>query len=68
MSEETWSHDDPRWQPHAEASPILQHMLRHKMPLTRKKFIALNWGPDKPEHWGAEDEAEIPEPLREAHG
>lgn len=33
--------------------------------LTRDNYILHNWGPEPPEPWTVEHEAEIPEPLQD---
>lgn len=40
-------------------------MINHGRPLTRDNYILHNWGPEPPEPWTAEHEAEIPEPLQD---
>jgi hypothetical protein len=42
----TWAHDDPRWEPHAKADPVLKDMLAGKGPLTRQAWLDWAWGPD----------------------
>jgi hypothetical protein len=43
----------------------LDWMMSKGMPLTRDSYILANWGPEPPEPWTAEHEAEIPEPLQD---
>lgn len=52
----------------APGDPILAGMLRDNLPLSRRVYVALAWGGEPPEHWTAEHELEIPEPLRTARG
>jgi hypothetical protein len=55
---------DPALALAAETSPTLQYMIKNGLPLTREKWISLNWGGDRPNPWTAEDEALVPEPWQ----
>ena len=48
----------------AKTDPILDHMIRHNLPLNRQTWIDVNYGGEPPDPWTAEDEAEVPEPLQ----
>ena len=39
-------------------------MLEDGIPITRKNYVAFNWG-KKPKPWTAEHEAELPEELQD---
>ena len=55
---------DPRLLEAARYSPTLKHMIESGLPLTREKWISLNYlgRPQKP--WNGEHEGEVPEPWR----
>jgi hypothetical protein len=44
--------------------PLLDWMREHGVPITRDKFIALNWG-NVPDPWTPEDEDNLPEELQD---
>lgn len=46
------------------SSPVLEHMVKHGVPLTRENYIAMNWGGAAPGEWTAEHEADLPEIFR----
>ena len=50
--------------PVVAASPVLDHMKKHGMPLTRAAYLAFNYD-EVPDPLPAEIEAEIPHELRE---
>jgi hypothetical protein len=49
----------------ADSDPAVARMLKRNLPLTRDTYLGLAWGADAPEVWGAEHEAEVPEPFRD---
>jgi len=56
---------DPRLLAEAEYSPTLAYMIKHGIPLTREKWISMNYMGQPPEPWTAEHEGEVPEPWRD---
>jgi hypothetical protein len=44
----------------------LRQRKRYGRPLTRKTWIALAYGADKPDPWTPHDEMEVPEPFQYA--
>lgn len=48
----------------AQYSPTLKYMLEHNIPLTREKWISINYLGHPPEPWTDEHEAEVPMPFR----
>ena len=63
----TLSRDDPRIVRAAHTDPVLRAMLKDVLPLTRKVWLELNYGEEPGPHdgWSAEQEQEVPEPLRD---
>jgi hypothetical protein len=55
---------DPRLLEAARYSPTLKHMIKNGLPLTREKFISMNYLGHPPEPWTDEHEAELPEPFQ----
>ena len=55
---------DPRLLEAAKHSDILRHMIENGLPLTREKWISMAWGGHPPQPWTAENEEEVPAPLR----
>jgi hypothetical protein len=45
--------------------PVAQTMKRNGLEITRANYIAFNWGNTAPEPWTAENEAELPNELRD---
>ncbi len=66
----TESQIDPRLLEEAEHDPVLKYMLEHGIPLTREKYISLNYIGHPPEPWTEEDERQLPSifQLESAHG
>jgi hypothetical protein len=56
---------DPRLLHEAQYSPTLARMIRERMPLTREKWISLNYLGHPPKPWTGEHEAEVPAPWRD---
>lgn len=52
---------DQRLLQEAQHDPTLNWMIKNGAPLTRQKWIELNWGGETPQPWTAEDEAQLPE-------
>jgi hypothetical protein len=44
---------------------LVAFMLREKIPLTRKNYIALNYLGELPDDWKPKDEADLPEKLQD---
>jgi hypothetical protein len=40
--------------------PVVEHMQRHGIPVTRENFIEWNWPDGKPDPWEADHEADLP--------
>jgi hypothetical protein len=55
---------DPRLLEAARYSGTLRHMIQDGLPLTREKWISMNYMGQPPEPWTAEHEAEVPEPFQ----
>jgi hypothetical protein len=55
---------DPRLIEAARHDGTLRHMIKNDLPLTREKWMAMNYLGDPPKPWTAEHEAEVPEPWR----
>ena len=55
---------DPRLLREAKYSPTLEYMIKNGIPLTREKWISMNYLGHPPEPWTAEHEADVPEPWR----
>ncbi len=53
---------DPRL---VEAAPTLAYMINKGIPLTRERWIKLNWLGDPPQPWCIEHEMEVPAPWRD---
>jgi hypothetical protein len=46
--------------------PVVQWLVSMNIPVTRENYITHNWpGPDMPEEWTGEHEAELPEELQD---
>ena len=45
-------------------SIVLDYMKKHKIPLTRENYLKIAYLGDPPEELGAEEEAEIPDEIR----
>lgn len=59
--------NDPIWQRYAKEYPIIGHMLKNGDPLTRERWLTLNYMPDDvPEHIPGEIEDLMPPPFRRA--
>jgi hypothetical protein len=56
---------DPRLLQEAKYSPTLAYMIKNGLPLTREKWISMNYMGHPPEPWTAEHEAEVPAPWRD---
>jgi hypothetical protein len=63
----TMDRNDPRWAQFASHDHILRHMLQDGLPLTRETWLSLSYGraPGPHEAWTAEQEGELPLPLRD---
>jgi hypothetical protein len=48
----------------ARYSPTLAYMIKHGLPLTREKWISMNWPDGAPKPWTAEHEMEVPRVWR----
>jgi hypothetical protein len=57
---------DPELLREARHSPTLAYMIENGLPLTREKWISLNYVGRPPEPWTDEHEAEVPESLQRA--
>lgn len=55
---------DPRLLEAAQYSPTLEHMINNGLPLTREKWISMNYLGHPPDPWTDEHEAEVPEPFQ----
>lgn len=55
---------DPRLLEAAKDDGILRRMIREHLPLTREKWISMNWLGHPPHPWTAEHEEEVPEPFK----
>jgi hypothetical protein len=55
---------DPRILEAAKDDGILRHMIRAGVPLTREKWLSMNYLGHPPQPWTSEHEAEVPEPFR----
>jgi hypothetical protein len=49
----------------AKHDPTLDYMIKKGIPLTRERWIKLNWLGDPPEPWCIEHEMEMPEFLQD---
>jgi hypothetical protein len=56
---------DPRLVEAAKNDPTLAYMFNKGIPLTRERWIKLNWLCDPPQPWGVEHEMEVPAPWRD---
>jgi len=56
---------DPRLVEAAKHDPTLDYMIKKGIPLTRERWIKLNWLADPPQPWGVEHEMEVPEPWQD---
>ena len=56
---------DPRLVEAAKNDPTLAYMIKKGIPLTRERWIKLNWLADPPQPWGLEHEMEVPELLQD---
>jgi hypothetical protein len=45
--------------------PVVEHMQRHGIPVTRENFIEWNWPDGKPDPWEADHEADLPDELQD---
>ena len=52
---------DPRLVEAAKHDPTLDYMIKKGIPLTRERWIKLNWLADPPHPGGVEHEMEVPE-------
>jgi hypothetical protein len=43
--------------------PVVEHLKRIGLPITRERVIDFNWPDGKPEPWEADHEADLPEEL-----
>jgi hypothetical protein len=48
----------------AKNDGILRRMIQSGAPLTRAKWINMNWLGNPPKPWTSEHEAEVPEPFQ----
>jgi len=48
----------------SRSDQVLREMLLARMPLDRETYLAMCWGPDLPDPWTAEHEAEVPPPFK----
>lgn len=44
----------------ARTDPLLRHMIKHGVPLTRQNYVGMAYGPGEPDEWTAEHEAMLP--------
>lgn len=44
--------------------PLVTWMRNHNIPVTRDRYIGLNWPDGEPDPWTPEDEAQLPEELQ----
>ena len=51
---------DPELLREAQHSPTLAKMIREGMPLTREKWISLNYLGNPPKRWTGEHEGQVP--------
>jgi len=58
---------DPRLVEAAKHDPTLAYMINKGIPLTRERWIKLNWLGDPPQPWGVEHETEVPELFAGPH-
>jgi hypothetical protein len=56
---------DPRLVEAAKNDPTLAYMINKGIPLTRERWIKLNWLAYPPQPWGVEHEMEVPELLQD---
>ena len=55
---------DPELLREARHSPTLTYMIKNGLPLTREKWISMNYLGHPPEPWTDEHEAEVPTPFQ----
>ncbi len=48
-----------------DPNPLLDWMRQNGVPITRKKYIALNWGSNIPDPWTPNDEDMLPDQLQD---
>jgi hypothetical protein len=48
-----------------EWNPLVEHMIRRGIPVTRENYLDLNFPEGIPEHYGAEHEASLPSYLQD---
>jgi hypothetical protein len=65
VTEMTEKEIDPRLIHEAQYSATLAYMIKKGLPLTREKWIQMNWGGDTPKPWTAEHEMEVPAVWRD---
>jgi hypothetical protein len=51
---------DPELLQEARHDPTLEYMIKHGIPLTRERYINLNYLGHPPKPWTAEHEGELP--------
>ncbi len=56
---------DPHLVEAAKHDPTLAYMINKGIPLTRERWIKLNWLGDPPQPWCTEHEMEVPAPWRD---
>jgi len=56
---------DPRLVEAAKHDQTLDYMIKKGIPLTRERWIKLNWLADPPQPRGVEHEMEVPEPWQD---
>ena len=50
----------------SEPDYVLNLLKQYKLPLTRDNYLGLAYPEGLPEDWGAENEAELPQEIRQA--
>jgi hypothetical protein len=51
--------------PGTNGHPVVEHMQRCGIPVTRENFIDMNWPDGKPDPWEADHEADVPDELQD---
>jgi hypothetical protein len=50
---------------HRREHPIVEHLKRIGLPITRERVIDFNWPDGKPDPWEADHEADLPDELQD---
>jgi hypothetical protein len=66
LNMEVRHYDAQDWRRFAKENGTIATMMRLGLPLTRKGWIGLAYGADKPDPWTVHDEMEVPETFQYA--